>query len=123
MRAIILAPFLAAAFTPAALPAQAFERITDAQQFTQLIDGRALTRFGITLEVSADGAASGQISGRGFGYPVTGAWRWDQGFFCRDLDWGGSDLGFNCQAVLLDGQRLRFVSDQGQGDHADFRLR
>ncbi len=123
MRMTILAPLLAAAFSLAAPPAQAFERVTEAQEFTQLIEGRALTRFGITLEVSAEEAASGQITGRGFGYPVSGAWRWEQGFFCRDLDWGGSDLGFNCQAVLRDGATVRFVSDQGQGDHADFRLR
>jgi hypothetical protein len=116
-------PALAAAFALAALPAQAFERITDAQAFSHLLEGRALTRFGIRLEVSTDATASGRITGRGFGYPVTGAWRWDQGFFCRDLDWGGSDLGFNCQAVLLDGATVRFVSDQGQGEHADFRLR
>ena len=116
-------PALAAAFTLATLPAQAFERITDAQAFSHLLEGRALTRFGIRLEVSTDATASGRITGRGFGYPVTGAWRWDQGFFCRDLDWGGSDLGFNCQAVLLDGATVRFVSDQGQGEHADFRLR
>lgn len=123
MRVTILAPFLAAALAFAALPAQAFERITDAQEFAQVVEGRELTRFGIRLQVSTAGATSGQINGRGFGYPVTGAWRWDQGFFCRDLDWGGSDLGFNCQAVLLDGSTVRFVSDQGQGDHADFRLR
>lgn len=123
MRVTILFPFIAAAFSLAAPPAQAFERITDAQEFTRLVEGRELTRFGIRLEVSAASAASGQINGRGFGYSVTGAWRWDQGFFCRDLDWGGSDLGFNCQAVLLDGATVRFVSDQGQGDHADFRLR
>jgi len=118
-QALVLALALALPGTPAL----AFERITDAQAFARLIEGRTLTRFGIRLEVSARGDASGQITGRGFGYPVTGAWQWESGFLCRDLDWGGSDLGFNCQAVLHDGGTLRFVSDQGQGDHADFRLR
>lgn len=121
--ATILAPFIAILAVLAPSPGLAFERVSDAREFAQLIEGRTLTRFGIRLEVSAVDAASGQISGRGFGYPVTGAWRWDQGFFCRDLDWGGSDLGFNCQAVLRDGQTVRIVSDQGQGDYADFRLR
>jgi len=119
MRALIFS-FLVA-LTP--VPTQAFERITDVEEFSRLIEGRALTRFGIRLEVTAQSATAGQITGRGFGYPVTGAWRWDAGFFCRDLDWGGSDLGFNCQAVLRDGETVRFVSDQGSGDSADFRLR
>lgn len=119
MRAFILSVLIAFGATPVL----AFERISDAQEFTRLIEGRVLTRFGIRLEVLAEDPASGQISGRGFGYPVTGAWRWDSGYFCRDLDWGGSDLGFNCQAVLRDGGTVRFVSDRGAGDFADFRLR
>lgn len=114
MRAMLLSALMMVA----AVPASAFERVTDGQEFARLIEGRVLTRFGIRLQVST----GGQIAGRGFGYPVTGAWRWEGGFFCRDLDWGGSDLGFNCQAVLRDGATVRFVSDQGQGDHADFRL-
>ncbi len=118
MRAIM--PFLIVLTT--ALPAASFERISDPGEFAELVQGRVLSRFGIRLEVSAEGAAEGQINGRGFGYPVTGAWRWQAGYFCRDLDWGGSDLGFNCQAVLRDGQTVRFVSDQGGGQHADFRL-
>lgn len=106
-----------------AAPAAGFERITDADEFARLIEGRALIRFGIRLQVSTgDQPQRGQISGRGFGYPVTGAWHWEGGYFCRDLDWGGSDLGFNCQAVLRNGTVLRFVSDQGGGDYADFRL-
>ncbi|MCC5970458.1 MAG: dihydrodipicolinate reductase [Pararhodobacter sp.] len=105
------------------MPALAFERVSDSQEFAQLIEGRVLTRFGIRLEVSTESAEAGLIAGRGFGYPVTGAWRWEAGFFCRDLDWGGSDLGYNCQAVLRDGATVRFVSDRGAGDHADFRLR
>jgi hypothetical protein len=32
------------------------------------------------------------------------------------------DLGYNCQAVLRNGRTVRFVSDQGTGMHADFRL-
>lgn len=106
-----------------AAPVAAFDRITDADEFARLIEGRVLTRFGIRLQVSTLGQPEGgQINGRGFGYPVTGAWRWEGGYFCRDLDWGGSDLGYNCQAVLRNGTVLRFVSDQGSGDHADFRL-
>ncbi|KPQ07307.1 MAG: hypothetical protein HLUCCA12_05710 [Rhodobacteraceae bacterium HLUCCA12] len=119
MRFAILAVMLAIGPTPAL----AFERITDAREFTQLVEGRDLTRFGIRLQVSAQQTDEGAITGRGFGYDVTGDWQWNDGYFCRDLDWGGDDLGFNCQAVLRDGQSVRFVSDRGEGDHADFSLR
>ncbi|MGY6535559.1 MAG: dihydrodipicolinate reductase [Pararhodobacter sp.] len=104
--------------------ASAFERITAAEEFTGLVTGRELSRFGIRLQVTpSTGAASGEISGRGFGYPVTGDWQWRDGYFCRVMDWGGTEIAHNCQMVLRDGQTLRFVSDQGTGDSADFRLR
>lgn len=100
-------------------PALAFEPVSSAEEFTQTIAGRQLTRAGIRLEV----LPSGQITGSGFGREVSGAWRWEGGYFCRDMDWGGRAIGFNCQQVLRNGDRLRFIADQGAGDFADFRIR
>lgn len=105
----------------AALPSVglAFERITEPAAFASQVTGRALTRMGISLTVAQDGT----ITGRGMGAPVSGEWQWSDGYFCRTLDWGGRDLGHNCQAVLLGDGRVRFVSDRGAGDYADFHLR
>jgi hypothetical protein len=36
---------------------------------------------------------------------------------------GEDDLGFNCQLVQVNGETLRFTSDQGQGIYADLTLR
>ena len=108
----------AALLLPAGMAA-AFERITDGAEFRQLVSGRELTRFGISLQVTPQG----QVLGDGLGWPVTGEWRWQNGLFCRTLDWGGSDLGYNCQTVLRNGDRLRFIADEGTGQSADFRLR
>lgn len=119
MRMLALAALLAGLAAPVATPAAAFERITDAGDFSRTVVGRDLTRFGIRLQVTPEGG----IEGRGFGYPVTGEWRWENGFFCRDMDWGGTEIEYNCQAVLREGNRVRFISDRGQGDSADFRLR
>jgi hypothetical protein len=118
MRTLALAAVLAGLVSPAP-PAAAFERIADAGEFARTVAGRELRRFGIRLRVSGEGA----IEGRGFGYPVSGAWRWEDGFFCRVMDWGGTEIPHNCQAVLRNGDRLRFVSDQGRGEYADFTLR
>jgi len=105
-----------------ALPVAAqaeFAQVTERERFVSLIEGRDLTRFGIRLEVTSDG----QIQGRAFGRDVTGAWRWAQGYFCRDLYWGSMELGANCQAVRQSGDTLRFIADQGQGRYADLYLR
>lgn len=102
-------------------PARAddFDRVESRDEFVQLVAGRALTRFGITLNVSPEGA----IEGRAFGKAVTGAWRWDGEHFCRDLAFGGESLGPNCQVVAKRGEVVRFTADEGRGDHADLRLR
>ncbi len=112
---------LAATFVvaPTAASADPFEQVTDEREFMQLVDGRTLRYPGVRLTVSRQG----NIKGRGLGIPVTGAWQWRGGYFCRDLFWGDQELGANCQAVLRNGNTLRFVSDQGSGQSADFRLR
>jgi hypothetical protein len=103
-----------------ALPvhAEGFNPVSDEQAFVSLVDGRKLTRVGIHLDVTPDG----KIKGRAFGRDVTGAWTWKSGYFCRDLYWGSRDLGPNCQAVAVQGDTIRFTSDQGKGDFADLRL-
>jgi hypothetical protein len=117
MRALSFAVVLCAL---QAVPAAAEgERIESRAAFVSLIQDRALTRLGITLNVSPDG----RISGRAFGKPVKGDWAWKGGFFCRTLYFGDENLGDNCQVVEKRGQSLRFTADQGQGDYADLRLR
>ena len=96
-----------------------FERVTKKSEFVQLVDGRTLSRPLIKLAVNADG----KIDGTGMAKRVSGGWDWHQGYFCRELYWGDEALGYNCQEVTYDGERLRFTSDRGAGDYADFRLR
>jgi hypothetical protein len=101
-----------------AAKAEGFRIVDDNDRFVSLIEGRELRRLGITLTVSPEG----EIAGRAFGAPVRGEWRWEGGYFCRDLFWNNTDLGYNCQLVEQKGDTLRFTSDQGAGMHADLRL-
>ena len=105
------------ATAPAA--AEEFREVRDRTSFVSLLQRKQLTRLGIRLDVPE----TGKISGRAFGKQVSGEWRWQDGFFCRDLDFGQQDLGANCQAVKVDGDTVRFIADRGAGDHADLSLR
>lgn len=114
----IAALTLAAAL--AATPVLAdFQPVREEANFRALVEGRELTRFGIRLQV----LPQGEITGRGFGMNVGGEWEWRNGYFCRTLEFGQSGDPYNCQLVLQNGNTLRFISDQGQGDQADLRLR
>jgi len=114
---LIVAMLLTGAAVPAS--ADAFRVVQERDSFLQLVTGRKLTRLGISLDVTR----AGQIKGRAFGKPVTGQWRWENGFFCRSLYHGKRDLGPNCQQVKINGNTLRFTSDRGSGVYADLVLR
>lgn len=95
-----------------------FAKITRADEFRAAVTGKVLTRPLIRLEVSPDG----NISGTGAARAVQGSWSWRGGFFCRDMRWGDREIAYNCQEVRLNGSKIRFTSDKGRGDFADFRL-
>jgi hypothetical protein len=117
-RFTLVSAALAFALVPQLASAE-LKRIDNKSEFVQLVQGKTLSRPLVRLEVNSDGS----IKGRGVRWDVTGSWSWQNGFFCRDLNWGGDDLGYNCQEVRANDNELRFTSDQGTGESADFRLR
>lgn len=95
-----------------------FAKIDNHSEFLRHVSGKTLTRPLVEVRVTQDG----RIEGRGSLWDVTGSWSWSDGYFCRDLYWGGDPLGYNCQAVHVSGERVRFTSDRGAGQSAVFRL-
>ncbi|UWR11116.1 dihydrodipicolinate reductase [Sulfitobacter mediterraneus] len=96
-----------------------FQKVSSRAEFVALVDGKTLSRPLVRLQVSSDG----RISGRGATWDINGRWQWKGGYLCRSLEWGGDDLGYNCQEVRVNGQRMRITSDRGTGDSAEFKLR
>ena len=104
------------------LRAETFAPIKDLPTFLQLVEGRDLriSLYNLTLNLSPDG----QISGSALGWGITGAWRWEDWYFCRQMDWSGYAIPDNCQLVEVQGkEKLRFTTDRGVGDSASFKLR
>jgi hypothetical protein len=111
---------LCAAALGLASPAFAdLQQVTSRDAFVALVDGKTLTRPLVKLQV----LPNGQITGKGATWEISGEWAWKDGFLCRSLIWGGDDLGYNCQEIKSDGARVRFTSDKGAGDSAEFSLR
>lgn len=103
----------------APLAAHAFEKVTSRDQFVEIVEGKDLRLTGIKVNVTP----AGQITGRAYGFGVSGQWQWRDGYFCRSLYWGKTDLGPNCQKVEVQGDTIRFTSDRGAGEFADLRMR
>jgi hypothetical protein len=113
---------LATLFLALPLPALAdFVPVTSRDAFVSLVGGRELRLglFSIRLNVNPDGT----ILGSAMGWEVTGTWDWQDGYFCREMDWSGEPIPFNCQLVETREGKVRFTVDKGEGDEATFNLR
>ncbi|QFT64754.1 hypothetical protein SAMN05421853_101260 [Roseivivax halotolerans] len=116
MRKSLVLTLILAIAAPVAAKA---ERVDTRDEFVSAVQGKRLVRPLVDLRVTPGGG----ISGSGAAWDVTGQWSWEDGFFCRSLNWGGDDLGYNCQLVTLEGNRITFTSDRGSGRSAGFTLR
>jgi len=101
--------------------ADTFVPVKEEGTFRALIDGKLLRNYlyGVRLNV----LGTGEIKGEAWGYPITGTWNWQDGYFCREMAWGDRPIPYNCQLVeTREGERLRFTVDRGAGDSAVFRV-
>jgi hypothetical protein len=108
--------------TPLSASADEFKPVRDQSAFLDLVKDRVL-RIGLyNLAISLQ--PDGRIEGSALGWAITGQWQWQDGYFCREMDWSGTPIPYNCQLVeVQDGDKLRFTVDRGAGDAAVFRLR
>jgi len=113
--------FLALTFLAAPAAADGYAPVKDEDAFVALVDGKELRNFfyGVRLNVLEEGT----IQGSAIGWDIVGNWTWQDGYFCREMSWGGDPIPYNCQLVEARGDdRIRFTVDQGSGDSASFRL-
>jgi hypothetical protein len=112
-----------AVLATSALPVRAdFVPVNDKGEFLAMLEGRELRlgMFQIAIQITPDG----QINGSALGWDMTGTWAWEDGYFCREIDWSGKAIPYNCQLVEVDdGEKMRFTVDRGAGDDATFNLR
>lgn len=100
--------------------ASAFEKVQEKEQLLAAVDGRELSIgvFRLSITLNSDGS----LRGRAMGWDMTGNWTWENGLFCRKMDWSGYEIDQDCQLVEKSGDKLRFTSDAGQGRSAVFIL-
>jgi hypothetical protein len=119
MKHLLLALILGTTAMPAL--AEGYAPVKNQEAFINLVDGKVLRNYlyGIRLNVLEEG----MIQGSAIGWDIVGNWTWQNGYFCREMSWGGDPIPYNCQLVEARGDdRIRFTVDQGAGDSASFRL-
>ena len=119
MKHLVLALIVALTGSPAL--ADGYAPVKDQDAFLSLVQGKELRNFlyGVRLNVMEGGT----IAGSAIGWEIVGNWTWQNGYFCREMSWGGDPIPYNCQLVEVRGDdRIRFTGDQGAGESASFRL-
>ena len=98
-----------------------YQPIMEKEAFIDLVAGKELRNslYDLSLFVSPEG----KITGDALGWKITGSWWWNDGYFCREMDWSGTPVPYNCQLVERRGDDIRFTVDKGKGDSARFALR
>ncbi len=119
MRRVLAGAAIGLALSSPLARADDFAPVQTRDAFVGVISGKALRRFGISLDVTPDGS----IAGSAYGAKVTGRWTWEGEFFCRTLNFGSTKYERNCQQVLVKDRTVRFIADEGKGDQADLYLR
>ncbi len=118
MKRLILAIVMGLTAAPAV--ADSYVPVYEEQTFRSLVDGKLLRNrlYGVRLNV----LNNGQIQGAAIGWDISGSWSWQDGYFCREMQWGGDPIPYNCQLVEVSGDNIRFTVDRGAGDSASFRI-
>jgi hypothetical protein len=120
MRTTLIAVMLAV--LPLQALANSFSVVSDKATFLQLVEGKELRigLYGLSLFVLPDG----KITGNAMGWEISGTWDWQDGYFCREMDWSGRAIARDCQLVeTRNGNTVRFTAERGEGDREAFRLR
>jgi len=100
--------------------AETYLPVQDRDRFMSLVEGKLLRNrlYGIRLNV----LNTGDIQGSAIGWDITGTWDWRDGYFCRKMAWGDTEIAYNCQLVEVAGDKIRFTVDRGAGNAAAFRM-
>ncbi len=104
------------------LPVEAFsadeKRIATEKEFRELVVDRLHSSKSGTVTVTSDNKLTGTLSGK----KVTGLWNWTGDTYCRTVQVGDRNFGFDCQAVLLLGDRVTYVRNNGTGRRSIWTL-
>lgn len=108
----MLRPGIAALVLTATAAQAEWNQIADADAFSaNVVDNSYIDEAGSWFRFNADGSLAGGAQGR----ELTGMWNFERGMACYSRALGGEALPSDCIVVLVDGDQLVTVRQQGTG--------
>lgn len=98
----------------------AWQQVTDRTTFSSQVVGNAyVDSNGNWFRFNANGTLSGGANGK----DLAGNWQFTRGFACFNRTLGGEALPNDCIVVLIDGDKLVTVRNEGQGRQTQYTKR
>lgn len=94
--------------------AESLKRIRKEADFQALVVGKTFGDDQTTMVIAADGKISGKFQND----KIIGAWKWSNGYFCRNVNVGQRAMGNDCQVVKTDSTEVSFTRQKGKGNVA-----
>ena len=91
--------------------AESLKRIRKAADFQAMVVGKTFGDDVTTMVVTADRKISGKFQNDN----IVGAWKWSNGYFCRNVNVGQRAMGNDCQLVKADSTEVSFTREKGKG--------
>ena len=93
-------------------------RITTEAQYRELVVDRKLgSDYGWAI-IHADGTISGVLAKK----ELIGVWTWEGEYLCRSGLYGGKELPRDCQVIVVKGETVTFIRDEGKGRKNTYKL-
>ena len=93
-------------------------RITTEEEYRKLVVGKRIVADWGWVRVHGDARITGLVNDK----KLTGVWIWVDRFYCRTVQIGARNLGRDCQIVMIAGDKISFIRDQGNGRKVTYQL-
>lgn len=89
-----------------------WQRVETEEAFRQAFADKRLSLGDMTFTIHGNGRISGRIGDS----RLTGAWYWQDRYFCRTAELDGEDLGLDCEIIETRGNQMRYIRHKGKGE-------
>ena len=93
-------------------------RIMTEEQYRATIVGKRIDLGNGYADIHENGKITGKVGNK----KLTGKWAWKGDYYCRIVRLDGQKLPFDCQVVIVSGNKVTSIRNKGNGKRVTYRI-
>ncbi len=93
-------------------------RIMTEEQYRATIVGKRIDLVNGYADIHENGKITGKVGNK----KLTGKWAWKGKYYCRIVKLDDQKLPFDCQVLIVSGDKVTAIRKKGKGESATYRL-